>query len=531
MQLANPMRVLVLVALLAPTPSAAQEANVGPRLWGSLEPGAHAVGYRSWWAFDDARRYAMTLDGGGKYGPAARPVLVNVWFPATRADDAEAMEYAEYFEIESDERGVGAYSSALASYARDVAAEYTVGWVPDSQDAGGRARFDALLATATACVRDAPPAAGTFPLVLYHSGYGSSFEDNSVLCEFLASHGFVVAGSAFPKGDGSSFNIDAFEGSLRDLDVLVRSVASRVPTADAMRVGMAGHSGGAHTTVRYRAEPASVVDAIVLLDTTQDAHGLSDPRWEFPTRALERIDAMSTPMLVTANAEASFVLMDGLVHAERDYLTLDALGHNDFISQGVLLLESTGSDEDARVARYEYDELCRAIRAFFTSALADDAAAFEGVRERWSSTPLGGPDPNLVHVPRGVSVPPVYAPQPGIPPTPRQLRGYLNALDPSEAADRMLALFAAHPDAPIFGPNVSFGLMMESVFAGDSERARELARAYRTIRPTMARSMVTISGWYTTPRRIPFRRAVLEAAELLAPGDEGVAAARDALGD
>src|SRR5262249_30219062 len=53
----------------------------------------------------------------------------------------------------------------------------------------------------------------SFPLVIYHAGAGSSFEDNSVLCEFLASHGFVVLGSAFPERSGKSFNTDGGEGS------------------------------------------------------------------------------------------------------------------------------------------------------------------------------------------------------------------------------------------------------------------------------------------------------------------------------
>ena len=59
------------------------------------------------------------------------------------------------------------------------------------------ARFDAFLATPTACTRDAPVHGADHPLVLYHSGAGSSFEDDAVLCEFLASHGYVVIGSAF----------------------------------------------------------------------------------------------------------------------------------------------------------------------------------------------------------------------------------------------------------------------------------------------------------------------------------------------
>jgi hypothetical protein len=53
------------------------------RLWGGLEPGAHAVGFASSWQLDPARRYAPAyVDGGAGIGPAAecpRPILVYLW--------------------------------------------------------------------------------------------------------------------------------------------------------------------------------------------------------------------------------------------------------------------------------------------------------------------------------------------------------------------------------------------------------------------------------------------------------------------
>ena len=63
--------------------------------------------------------------------------------------------------------------------------------------------LEELWNAATSAHRNAPPVERRFPLVIYHSGGGSSFEDNAVLCEFLASHGFVVLGSAFQESAGS----------------------------------------------------------------------------------------------------------------------------------------------------------------------------------------------------------------------------------------------------------------------------------------------------------------------------------------
>ena len=46
-------------------------------------------------------------------------------------------------------------------------------------------------------------------------GAGSSFEHNSVLCEFLTSHGFVVVGSAFVRLIGEGGDLESFTRTLR----------------------------------------------------------------------------------------------------------------------------------------------------------------------------------------------------------------------------------------------------------------------------------------------------------------------------
>ena len=84
--------------------------------------------------------------------------------------------------------------------------------------------------------------------MIYHAGHGSSFEDNSVLCEFLASHGYVVFGSAFQEPSGASFNVDGKQTSARDMEFLI-AYAKQLPNADWHHVGVIGHSGGAHAAL------------------------------------------------------------------------------------------------------------------------------------------------------------------------------------------------------------------------------------------------------------------------------------------
>src|SRR5262249_13551622 len=151
---------------------------------------------------------------------------------------------------------------------------------------------------------------GRFPLVIYHSGHGSSFEDNAVLCEFFASHGFVVIGSAFQKPDGSSFGVDGGLGSAHDMGFLA-AAARRLPGVDWRHIGVIGHSGGAHAALTYGSLASSAVDAVVSLDTTQDYHGLKDPGWEEMTTLVARNRKnFTSPLLMAAGPDAFFELAD-----------------------------------------------------------------------------------------------------------------------------------------------------------------------------------------------------------------------------
>jgi len=88
-----------------------------------------------------------------------------------------------------------------------------------------RAILENFLDTKTAATQDAAASIGRFPLVINHQGLGVSFEDNSVLFEFLASHGYVVATSAYQPEDSECFNIDSdLVRSIKDMEFLLNAL-------------------------------------------------------------------------------------------------------------------------------------------------------------------------------------------------------------------------------------------------------------------------------------------------------------------
>ena len=132
-------------------------------------------------------------------------------------------------------------------------------WYPTAPDAGGA---DAPLA----------PDGGPFPLVVFGHALGSYNTQSTFLATHLASHGYIVAAPAFPLmklGAPGGSTIADVPAQVGDVTFVIDSFLAFANDAqsrfadgvDGERIGMAGHSGGALTT----------------LVTTYDAH-LREPR-------------------------------------------------------------------------------------------------------------------------------------------------------------------------------------------------------------------------------------------------------------
>jgi len=154
-------------------------------LWGSLEPGPYGAGFTTIEAYDNSRTARPKFDyfGVPLEGERARPIQVLVWYPAAVAEADVPMTLAEYIFPNPENPDFFPYVTAVQQ--RDLGLMFMVmgndgGLVLDVQNVD------------VGAVRDAAHAEGAFPVLVYFPNIGRSFFDNLVLCELLASHGFVV---------------------------------------------------------------------------------------------------------------------------------------------------------------------------------------------------------------------------------------------------------------------------------------------------------------------------------------------------
>jgi pimeloyl-ACP methyl ester carboxylesterase len=484
----------------------ASARGAGPPGWGTLTPGPFTVGFKSSWRLDPSRAYNRVFGDKTTYasGKSPRPMLINMWYPAEPAKNLEPMPHRGYLDIRSTEPQFSKFADELIGYEQDVVCTEIMRKRKQELTGAERRLLEGLWNAVTAAVRNAPPVGRRFPLVIYHSGGGSSFEDNAVLCEFLASHGYVVLGSAFQEPTGASYNIDGRLGSARDMEYLI-AYANGLPDVDWKHIGIVGHSAGAQAALMFQAQDASPVDAVVSLDTTQDYTGLSDHRWDDMIKPiLENRSNSRKPLLFLANCHAVFEFADQLTDAERYYLTFRDMGHNDFISQGIRRrdVESLAHpDDQARrnerdAARSAYTIVCECVVDFFDAYLKGDQNKKRALIKNFESNPLGGTAPHIRLLARGVSEPEPFQDGSKMPPEPRQVRPLLA----KRGADATIAILKSYhekePVAPVFQRNFGFALVYELLENGQVREAVAFHRMYRSVGQDLVKIFISSGDSY-----------------------------------
>ncbi len=354
--------------------------------WGELAAGPFAVGFRT----------AFKTDYGRHYGPPAgepgaprqfRPIFVAAWYPADVAATASGpMTYGDYLNVTAEDEAFASFAKRITAYVRDVTITYSLGRKPEEMDDAGRRELEEREQLPLRAVRDAPSAAGRFPVIVCHPGLGGSYEDNTVLCEYLASHGYVVVSSVFQPEEGTSLNLDwDLSRSHKDLSFLMNVIAES-PQADLARVGAVGQSYGAQALLAWSSEPNCPLKAVVSLDSTVEYWPTDEPKPGF--------DKLREPLARDANITAAWLLFavkqNNPNWSRWDYLTQNPvwfaatgpLGHDDFISQGLIGTLACSEDSgEAERLRQRYDAVCSLTRRFLDAFVKDEREAREALMQ------------------------------------------------------------------------------------------------------------------------------------------------------
>ena len=292
-----------------------------PPLWNGLSPGAHDVGFRRLWGFDDTRVWPRSRAIDSLDGVISRPMRVDVWYPAS-CGRQQRMPLESYARMEAPDE----VFEDLVFLTRRWD-EYSYRGL-----AGDSTLFDRLMATQTAACPEAPPAPGRFPLVLYSGGWFNRAPDNTILAEYLASHGFVVA--SVPQLNPGlwtyNFQSDApsVENQVRDLEFALGLLAAHA-MVDRRHIASMGYSTGGDVALLLQGRSVLVM-AVIGLDASWSLGPNNDVvSSPFFQPARHRVPVLAARRPIRGMRQADEVL-DSLSFAPRVVVEIPGSDHGSF---------------------------------------------------------------------------------------------------------------------------------------------------------------------------------------------------------
>ena len=185
--------------------------NERPPVMGNLVLGDYAVGYKTLFTYDQTRNGVPYSDWDGNLTHNHKPDLgrqfqINVWYPAEHGSGGQ-IDYSHYVYLRGRQTDFGV-SEGQETEAKQTFIEQTqglgnvtIGVLGSTKEDFTNEHLDKLLGLEVYGRLEANPVQEKFPVVIYPNGGSPAFQ--SITCEYLASHGYVVVAFT-PKGRFSS---------------------------------------------------------------------------------------------------------------------------------------------------------------------------------------------------------------------------------------------------------------------------------------------------------------------------------------
>ena len=348
--------------------------------------GSYSVGFKHYQTKDPSRTYQPQMDFSNAILDY-RPMEISLWYPAEIGSNGTTpLSVLHYMEVLKQEEEWEHLPNAFILnwfYYRNT---------PINQ---------AHLQETTQAYSNVPPAKGQFPVVIYAPSFHASSAENFTLCEYLASHGYVVI-SAPSRGSKSRWmeggQLKDIETQARDLEFLIKEV-KELSYANTERMATIGYSFGglSHilTAMRYphfkaiisldgaikyqyeklKASPFHSVKAI-------DIPFIHMAQKTIPQRVLEEDH-------IDPKLDIEFNFYDQLEYSEAYTLKFHDLSHAYFSSMGVLFQNrDLRQDKSDQEIMRSYKLVCNYSLRFLEAYLKDSKTDIRWLQQPSSSTEL-----------------------------------------------------------------------------------------------------------------------------------------------
>ncbi|TJY33359.1 dienelactone hydrolase family protein [Pontimicrobium aquaticum] len=230
-----------------------------------LKYGEFSVGYKVFHEYDYSRSFHSKYDyyGNPANNTIGRPMQISMWYPAEANNTLKKMQLKDYI----------GYSASEIDFSKNTLKDRLVAInnFIKTVDASKQDLITNLLNKKTYSVLNAEEMANDFPIIIYAPPMNTSATDNYIICEYLASKGYIVV-SALAKGQYTALQdrtVATVHTQAEDLAFLL-GFAKKTYTNN--NIGVFGFSLGGLANIVF-ATKNKAIDATISLDGSVMSQG------------------------------------------------------------------------------------------------------------------------------------------------------------------------------------------------------------------------------------------------------------------
>ncbi|CAN5343640.1 hypothetical protein BH09BAC3_BH09BAC3_07970 [soil metagenome] len=333
-----------------------------------LEYGKYPVGFKNYQKKDETRTYHRLFDWTGEV--VARPMSISMWYPSDKINLRLVAKVKNYMAVlKNEEEWECLPDNRILSWF----------YYSDSKEHRKQMQIQ------TKAYFNAEPVKKKFPVVIYAPSYQASSIENFVLCEFLASHGYLVLSSP-SRGSNQRFlsggtTMD-IETQARDIEFIIGELSS-LPFADTENVAVVGFSFGGMSNILAQMKNDRI-KALVCLDGSVKyqlnrlmlASDADIAKVDVPVLFMSQKD-IPLNVLVEDNIDSllntRFEFYDSLKFSEAWHLKFNNLTHSYFSSMGIFFQDrDMRQDKSEKEIALSYKWVCDYTLQFLNAFLKKD---------------------------------------------------------------------------------------------------------------------------------------------------------------
>jgi dienelactone hydrolase len=354
-----------------------QSSNFNPK----LNYGKYSIGIKVINQYDKSRIYNPYNNSGENL----RPIQTLIWYPAYNKDKTEFMLYKEYIHLFEKMENFKSLSDADKD---KIKKEFLPGYEGKSDETVLKE-----MEVSTKAVNNAIPLEGSFPIIIYAPSYNSMPWENSDLCEYFASYGYIVVASpSFGRNSWDmTYDVDGLTAQADDIEFLVKFMKD-YPNSDYSKIGIAGYSWGGMANI-IAAQKIKNIKAVLSIDGSIIAAWskfsigtpyLDPAKMEIPYMSIR---ARPKPIkdLIEKKWDTTFVFYESLTKTDAYSITLNKMArHAGFFGSAMKLTDIyAGMDETAKKETlYSYELMCEYALTFFNAQLKNNISS-----KKWLQNP------------------------------------------------------------------------------------------------------------------------------------------------